>query len=152
MIKTTTITISQLLMMRYWTNFWMNNTNNNINNSINLINDNNIYNNNNSSAQSNFVQYFWIFESTAKIRTSRKQTMTIYTKRLGLQCWTPLRSYPLTLIPYPLTLSLVPYPQVLLLPRKFRWGSCCSGWWPSFGWVDHPRNGRWPSIAVVTWY
>ena len=91
-------------MMRYWTNFWMNNTNNNINNSINLINDNNIYNNNNSSAQSNFVQYFWIFESTAKIRTSRKQTMTIYTKRLGLQCWTPLRSYPLTLD----SLSLIP--------------------------------------------
>ena len=40
--------------------------------------------------------------------------------RLGLQCRTPLRSYPLTLIPYPLTLPLVPYPLVLLLPRKFR--------------------------------
>ena len=40
--------------------------------------------------------------------------------RLGLQCRTPLRSFPLILIPYPLTLPLVPHPQVLLLPRKFR--------------------------------
>ena len=35
-----------------------------------------------------------------------------YETRLGLQCQTPLRSYPLTLISYPL--SLMPYPLSLI--------------------------------------
>ena len=45
--------------------------------------------------------------------------------RLGLQCETPLRSYPLsfdpwplTLNPWPLSLPLVPYPLVLFLSRN----------------------------------
>ena len=42
--------------------------------------------------------------------------------RLGLQCRTPLRFYLLTVIPYPLSLPLVPYPLVLFFPRKYRWG------------------------------
>ena len=64
--------------------------------------------------------------------------------RLGLQCQTPLRSYPLSLIPfpfsftlfplslisYPLSLPLVPYPLVLALSRNLGKGSChcyCNG-------------------------
>ena len=38
--------------------------------------------------------------------------------RLGLQCQTPLRSYPLSLNPYPLSLPLVPYPLVLFLSQN----------------------------------
>jgi len=53
--------------------------------------------------------------------------------RLGLQCQTPLRSYPLTLDTWPLSLSLIPY-LLSLIPnpcsltlstvplKKFRWG------------------------------
>ena len=39
--------------------------------------------------------------------------------RLGLQCQTPLRSYPLSLYPYPLSLPLSPSTVPF---KKFRWG------------------------------
>ena len=76
--------------------------------------------------------------------------------RLGLQCQTPLQSYPLSLIPfpfslfpyplslisyplslipYPLSLPLVPYPLVLFLSRNLGEGycdcDCCD--WPKTG-------------------
>ena len=43
--------------------------------------------------------------------------------KLGLQCRTALRSYPLTLDP--LSLPLVPYPLVLFLSRSLGGGSSC---------------------------
>ena len=55
------------------------------------------------------------------------------------------------------TAPLVPYPLVLLLPRKFRFGSCCSGGWPSFGWcltvlgmVGHHPGKLSLSISLVS--
>ena len=79
--------------------------------------------------------------------------------RLGLQCQTPLRSYPLSLIPYPLSLipcslspSTVPF-------TKFRWGLLSFLWlwllWLSPAKVKstpnpRPKTGVWQKFVYFS--
>ena len=49
-----------------------------------------------------------------------------FNTRLGLQCQTPLWSYPLSFEPHPWSLPFVPYPLVLFLSRSLGEGYCSS--------------------------
>ena len=62
---------------------------------------------------------------------------TFISTRLGLQCRTPLRSYPLTLIPYPT-------PCPCTAPSQKIYVRFLLFWLVTIIWlmVDHPRNGR----------